>query len=361
MKSNFSQNIRALRKQRRITQEQLAEAMNVTAGAVYKWEQALSTPDLGIIMELASFFNVSVDALVGYQVCASDKERILQELKRIKVEKDYDAYRDEVEKWLKRYPNDFDVVYHSGVLYNLTGIEQGDTDLIQRSITLLQHACRLISQNQDPEISETAIYRDISIATLLLGREQEGLEMLKRHNPCGLNNDLIGLELSTIPLCRTEALPYLSDTLIRCTTSLYRMVIGYLNVFFHQQDYRSALDLLQWMIAYLSGLSTPQGTSYLDKDNALLMTICGAICHKTGDTDGARAYLKQARRTALRFDAAPDYTSRNIRYCQSREPRVAYDNIGQSASDTILNFLSEGISGPDEALSALWEEVCHEA
>lgn len=68
MESKFSGNVKALRKQQSITQEQLAEAMGVTVGAVYKWEQNLSTPDIRIIMELARFSGVSVDALIGYEI-----------------------------------------------------------------------------------------------------------------------------------------------------------------------------------------------------------------------------------------------------------------------------------------------------
>ena len=50
-----------LRKERSMTQEQLAEAMGVTIGAVSKWENALSNPDLYLIVELAQFFEVSED------------------------------------------------------------------------------------------------------------------------------------------------------------------------------------------------------------------------------------------------------------------------------------------------------------
>ena len=38
MKMMLAENIRAFRKERSLTQEQLAEALGVTAGAVYKWE-----------------------------------------------------------------------------------------------------------------------------------------------------------------------------------------------------------------------------------------------------------------------------------------------------------------------------------
>ena len=89
MKSNFSENIKALRKEQQLTQEQLAEAMGLSAGAIYKWEQAISTPDIDTIMEIASFFGVSVDALVGYQMHSGDKDRILEELRQIQTEKSY--------------------------------------------------------------------------------------------------------------------------------------------------------------------------------------------------------------------------------------------------------------------------------
>lgn len=68
MTAKLYENIKALRKKQHITQEQLAEAVGVNVGAVYKWEQNLSSPDIHTIMELASFFGVLLDALVGYEM-----------------------------------------------------------------------------------------------------------------------------------------------------------------------------------------------------------------------------------------------------------------------------------------------------
>lgn len=45
------------RKARNLTQEQLAEALSVTTGAVYKWESEKSLPEVGMLMELADFFD----------------------------------------------------------------------------------------------------------------------------------------------------------------------------------------------------------------------------------------------------------------------------------------------------------------
>ena len=67
MQLTLSENIRSFRKQRRLTQEQLAEVLGVTPGAVHKWESGLSVPELPMIVELADFFDMSIDALLGYR------------------------------------------------------------------------------------------------------------------------------------------------------------------------------------------------------------------------------------------------------------------------------------------------------
>lgn len=46
MRLKLSENIKKFRKERKMTQEQLAEAMGVSASAVYKWESNQSTPEI---------------------------------------------------------------------------------------------------------------------------------------------------------------------------------------------------------------------------------------------------------------------------------------------------------------------------
>ena len=55
MTNKLAENIRTFRKARSLTQEQLAEVLGVTTGAVYKWEARLSQPELGMLMELRIF------------------------------------------------------------------------------------------------------------------------------------------------------------------------------------------------------------------------------------------------------------------------------------------------------------------
>lgn len=53
--------IKALRLERSITQEALAEHLGVTAQAVSKWERGAAAPDIGLLPELSVFFGVRID------------------------------------------------------------------------------------------------------------------------------------------------------------------------------------------------------------------------------------------------------------------------------------------------------------
>ena len=66
MKISIAESIKRLRKEKDITQEKLAEALNVSVAAVSKWERNESYPYITLLFPLAHYFNVSVDDLMGY-------------------------------------------------------------------------------------------------------------------------------------------------------------------------------------------------------------------------------------------------------------------------------------------------------
>ena len=61
----FNENLKYLRKQYGLTQEQLAEKLNVSRQAITKWESGQSMPDIENLKELSYIFSVSMDSLVG--------------------------------------------------------------------------------------------------------------------------------------------------------------------------------------------------------------------------------------------------------------------------------------------------------
>lgn len=65
---NIGNKIRELRKQRGITQEQLAESIGISFQAVSKWENNIALPDITLAPVLASYFGVSMDELFDFNL-----------------------------------------------------------------------------------------------------------------------------------------------------------------------------------------------------------------------------------------------------------------------------------------------------
>ena len=80
MEMNIGANIKRLRNQKNITQEQLSVAMNVTCAAVSKWERGETLPDTAILLDLAQVLRTTVDHLL------SGGEKVLQYKGKITVE-----------------------------------------------------------------------------------------------------------------------------------------------------------------------------------------------------------------------------------------------------------------------------------
>ncbi len=110
MSQTIGQIIKRLRKERNLTQEELAELINVTPQAVSKWENGTGLPDISQIVPLASVFGVSSDTLFGLDGTSTDAE-ILEIVKRSEDLQEYgktDTYLrayDELANGLKKYPN----------------------------------------------------------------------------------------------------------------------------------------------------------------------------------------------------------------------------------------------------------------
>ena len=65
MKETFGQRFTRLRKEKGLTQEDIALKVNISTQAVSKWENDISMPDIGILGDLADILAISIDELLG--------------------------------------------------------------------------------------------------------------------------------------------------------------------------------------------------------------------------------------------------------------------------------------------------------
>ena len=102
---NISQKILLQRKKKGISQEDLANALNVSRQAVSKWESSQSVPDMDKIVALSSYFNITTDYLLKDEIETIDgadnyssKNVDMQMLNKELSENDFQNIRYEAER-----------------------------------------------------------------------------------------------------------------------------------------------------------------------------------------------------------------------------------------------------------------------
>ena len=113
MEINIKDKLRALRQQKNITQEALANHLGITPQSVGKWERGEGFPDITLLPNIAIYFGVTVDELLSV-----DNARIEEKIKAYEAEslkyRNLGETGKNLEMWEKAYkefPNDCRVMY----------------------------------------------------------------------------------------------------------------------------------------------------------------------------------------------------------------------------------------------------------
>ncbi|MGX4361707.1 helix-turn-helix domain-containing protein [Clostridioides difficile] len=166
--------IQCLRKERNLTQEQLAKFIGVSTPAVSKWESGNSYPDIELLPLLADFFNVSIDKLLNYKIDLSEEEvmKIYKELEsgfaRIEIdlstEEPKEEFRQDLESvkklsnmYIEKYPKSYLLKLRICSLYQMYSYKFGKSELNDRVKETMNILEDIVRNTDDIQIKETAL------------------------------------------------------------------------------------------------------------------------------------------------------------------------------------------------------------
>ena len=145
MNITLGNKIKELRKQKGITQEQLAENIGISFQAVSKWENNIAYPDITLVPAIASFFGITIDELFDYNLRELQKNvmDICDEAYKYRETEPIKA-REILENGLKRFPNN-DILLNN-LLYIMTDPDE-----------TIKIAGRLVSETNDDSVKYDAL------------------------------------------------------------------------------------------------------------------------------------------------------------------------------------------------------------
>ncbi len=176
---DLGNNLKTLRKSKNLTQEELAECLNLSPQTISKWENNLSMPDISMLPILADYYGISVDSLLSFD--AKEREADMKELaQRIhslvndgKAELAYNELSTSMSKWSLSASMNHLMAW---VTYTLSKEKENETrqHLLEEAI---MHADRTISLDGG-ETSKTAQAKMTKCYCLVdLGRKAEAVEI----------------------------------------------------------------------------------------------------------------------------------------------------------------------------------------
>lgn len=179
---HLAENLIVLRKEKKITQEQLADFCGVTKASVSKWETAQTLPDILMLPKLAAFFNISIDKLLGYErkLTKEQIQKIYEELAANFATELFDVALQRSKEYVKQYYSCNELLVEIILLWISHEVLAGEKreELLKEAKKLCEH----ILQN----CKSISLYNDViflqAIVDLLLGHPESVVEALADTN-----------------------------------------------------------------------------------------------------------------------------------------------------------------------------------
>ena len=179
-KMNIGAVIAKKRREKGVTQEELAEHLGVSKPAVSKWESGQSYPDILLLPMLAAYFNIRVDDLLGYeaQMTREDVNRLYIRLAGEFAREPFEKVHAECREYVKTYYSCWDLLFSMAQLLVNHAPLAGPADKVN---AIFAEAAELF-RRVERESGDTALAREAlsmrAYCSLALQRPAETIELL---------------------------------------------------------------------------------------------------------------------------------------------------------------------------------------
>lgn len=194
---HLAENMVELRRKRGVTQEELADFIGVTKASVSKWENGQSMPDIILLPQLANYYDVTVDELLGYepQLSKEQIQKIYQELAEAFATEPFEEVFHRSQMLVKKYYSCYRFLTQICVLWTNHYMMAGDAEAQQKILNKIKNLCEHILEN----CKNTAICSDVMIMKAIVDMQ------------CGHPENVVE---ALVDLLNPQSLANQSDTLL---------------------------------------------------------------------------------------------------------------------------------------------------
>ena len=296
-------NIKKYRKEMGLTQEELAEALGVTTGAVSKWENGNNVPDVMTLMELADFFNISMDVLFSFDLSSKKIDDIESEVMSLLQDYKFEEAISKVQAALGRYPQNFKILNVGANVYYYRWFTTRNLDDRNKAIELLEKALIYIPDNEDFSQNEYTI--KVRIASLYGSDDFErAVCELEKINYEGVNDYTIS-EICLRNGDIEKALLHGSSCFLISTSRIFNACVLMAVSLVRRgkaKDLSEALDLMDVSNKIIETVCMEGDSKALYRIETINFIMKGFIYCCMNDDENMKKYIREAYEYACDFD-----------------------------------------------------------
>ena len=176
---NIARTLIKKRREKGITQDELAEYIGVSKASVSKWETGQSYPDITFLPQLAAYFNISIDELMNYspQMTKEDIIKLYRHLSSAFASQPYDKVLAECHDIIKKYYSCFPLLLQMVVLlmnhHMLAKEKEMQNSILEEAIALCR---RIKAESEDVWLSKDATSME-AVCHLFLQQPDDVLDL----------------------------------------------------------------------------------------------------------------------------------------------------------------------------------------
>ena len=309
-----------LRKKKGISQEELADVLTTSRQAISKWERGESDPDITRLKDLAVYFNVSIDFLLGYDVETSSVNNFIERLNNCVKSGAYDISLDEIKMIVSRNCNHFHLLLATIDYLAPYYYAKRDNAILELLEQYIKKAILLYQPNNSGNVTLNDLHLMLAALYSLRGENERAEEYLKENQVIKSEYLLSKCELSLGHYDEVERIT--SEVFIGSVGSLINNNAIQIRVFLRTNRVKEALDLSDWSINLIKSVGKKEENLL---DIIFIFTFLKAYCEKSLGLDYSNSlkFLKENNNKITRFKSINDgfkfFNNQNIIFASETE------------------------------------------
>lgn len=138
MELKFAERMRKYRRDRDMTQEELAQKIGISPQSVSKWERDEGLPDVTMLPKIAGYFGVTIDALLGYDEVTEQEDMEVYFREHGKIHGTQERF-EYIRGYAEKYPRNYQIA--ADLTYQITAMPQEKWD---EYMPLMRETCEKI-------------------------------------------------------------------------------------------------------------------------------------------------------------------------------------------------------------------------